>query len=109
MRWKIVAAVWVLVGALVTIASLLFQPHYQALCERVNDPFPCSPVSNAMMLGYALIMLGVASLFFAPIFLTLGSEAAGDRTQIVWRWMNVGLIFGALYIAVGLAILITTT
>lgn len=98
-------------------AGMLFQPHWLALCNRINTrPQPglngvitrgaeCSPVSPMTMSGNFLIGFGLFTLVIGPIIFSLAHVLRHgynwESSRVETAVSNLPMLSGAIYIAIG--------
>ncbi len=98
-------------------AGMLFQPHWLALCNRINArPQPglngaitrggeCSPVSSMTMSGNFLIGFGLFTLIIGPIIFSLAHVLRHgynwESSRVETAVSNLPMLSGAIYIAIG--------
>ena len=106
-------------------AGLLFQPHWLALCNRINSrPYvgingqiargnECSPVSPMTMSGNFLIGFGLFMLVIGPIIFSLAHVLRNgynwESSRVETAVSNLPMLAGVLYIGAGAGLAIMGT
>jgi hypothetical protein len=95
----------------VWLVSRYMVPRWPGFCDRTNVGTECAPVKFQTGFGYGVILLGMVTIVFGPIAASLmhvgfnGAEWETPRgTETVHT--NSPLLIGAIYIGIGLAVVI---